>query len=286
MGEKGEFFGESVADNLLEAGPFKHNLLNLRCEDRFVFHDESCIFENAGPNWIGYGSRIHVKFRAGTVEKERLFGFSPECLSFATIKPKQPMKNSLSLLSLLLVPLIGFAGVETGSEAPDFTLVDTNGAEHSLSDFEGKFVVLEWLNHGCPFVVRHYNSGNIPSLQKKYTDEGVVWLSIVSSAPGKQGHHSPEEANELTVQKGAAPTAVLLDESGDVGRAYDARTTPQIFVIDPDGVLIYQGAIDDDKRGRKGDQATCYVTATLDSAMGGEEIEAAVTPPYGCSVKY
>lgn len=194
-------------------------------------------------------------------------------------------KAQLSLLALLIAGVLQ-AAVQTGSEAPGFTLVDTNGTEYSLADFEGSFVVLEWLNHGCPFVVRHYDSGNIPALQKKYTDEGVVWLSIVSSAPGKQGYYEPEEANRLTEEKGASPTAVLLDPSGDAGRAYGARTTPHMYVIDPDGVLIYQGAIDDKPRGGDPAETTNYVAAALDAAMAGEEVEVGSTQPYGCSVKY
>jgi len=196
------------------------------------------------------------------------------------------MKTLLLSTALIAAPFLAQAGVETDAPAPDFTLTDTNGREHSLSDFEGKFVVLEWLNHGCPFVARHYDSGNLPGLQEEYTDEGVVWLSIVSSAPGTQGHHSPEKANEISEEKGAAPTAVLLDPTGKVGKAYAARTTPHMYVIDPGGDLIYQGAIDDDPRGRKGDEAACYVTAALDSAMAGEEVEVDTTRPYGCSVKY
>lgn len=196
------------------------------------------------------------------------------------------MKKLILPLAILALPFAGFSAVETGSPAPDFTLTDTNGQEHSLSDFEGKVVVLEWLNHGCPFVVRHYESGNLPGLQQKYTDEGVVWLSIVSSAPGKQGYNSPEKANQISEEKGAVPTAVLLDPTGEVGKAYDARTTPHMYVIDSEGVLVYQGAIDDDPRGQKGDDATCYVSAAVDSTMAGEEVEVGTTKPYGCGVKY
>lgn len=198
------------------------------------------------------------------------------------------MKSKIIRYFIALATLcsVASAAVETGAEAPEFTLADTNGNEHSLSDFEGKFVVLEWLNHGCPFVVRHYQSGNLPALQEKYTDEGVVWLSIVSSAPGKQGHHSPEKANALSEEKGAEPTAVLLDESGDVGRAYGAKTTPHIYIINPDGELVYQGAIDSAPRGGDPAEITCYVTTSLDAAMAGEPVPVGTTRPYGCSVKY
>lgn len=196
------------------------------------------------------------------------------------------MKIFALILTISLSPFLLSAAVETGAPAADFTLTDSNGTEHSLSDFEGQFVVLEWLNHGCPFVVRHYESGNLPELQKSYTEKGAVWLSIVSSAPGKQGYHSPEDTNKMSKEKGANPTAVLLDPTGKVGKAYGAQTTPHMYVINPEGVLIYQGAIDDDPRGRKGDDAKCYVSAALDSAMNGETVETGTTKPYGCSVKY
>jgi len=195
------------------------------------------------------------------------------------------MKKILILAMTLFSGFTLFA-VETGSAAPEFTLVDTNGEAHSLSDFAGSYVVLEWLNHGCPFVVRHYKSGNMQGLQKQYTDEDVVWLSIVSSAPGKQGYYSPAEANEITKDLGAAPTAVLLDETGKVGRAYSAKTTPHMFVINPEGVLIYQGAIDDSPRGGDPAEVSNYVSAALDASMAGDEIANDTTRPYGCSVKY
>jgi peroxiredoxin len=196
------------------------------------------------------------------------------------------MKAPLLLLAALLSPLALSAAVETGEPAPGFTLTDTEGNEHSLSDFEGQYVVLEWLNHQCPFVVRHYESGNMQALQEKYTDQGVVWLSIVSSAPGKQGYFPPEKANQLTEEKSADPTAVLIDSSGTVGKAYGARTTPHMYVIDPEGVLVYQGAIDDQPRGRNPSEATNYVVEALEASMDGEEVEVASTRPYGCSVKY
>ena len=180
------------------------------------------------------------------------------------------------------------AAPETGKEAPAFTLTDSNGKTHSLADFKGKFVVLEWLNHQCPFVVKHYGSGNMQALQTKYTGQDVVWLSIVSSAEGKQGHLTPEQANAITTEKKAAPTAVLLDTDGKVGRAYDAKTTPHMFVINPEGVLVYQGAIDSNSSPNPETikEATNYVTAALDAAKAGKPIEQATTKAYGCSVKY
>ncbi len=180
------------------------------------------------------------------------------------------------------------AGPETGSAAPDFTLKDTKGIQHSLSDFQGKFVVLEWTNFGCPFVRKHYDSNNMQSLQKKYAKKGVVWLSICSSAEGKQGNFTPEKWNELIEEKGAAPTAVLLDEEGEVGRLYGAKTTPDMFIIDKQGNLVYRGAIDSIKSVDQSDiqRATNYVSAALDLTMAGKPVKNASTKPYGCSVKY
>lgn len=180
------------------------------------------------------------------------------------------------------------ADAVVGEKAPDFELSDTNGDSHKLSDFQDEYVVLEWLNHDCPFVRKHYDSGNMQELQKKYTDADVVWLSICSSAPGKQGHYEPEAANKLTVEKKALPTAVLVDEEGTVGRLYGAKVTPHMYVIDPEGTLIYQGAIDDIPSPRKEDvaKANNYVAAALDASMAGEPVARTSSKAYGCSVKY
>lgn len=177
---------------------------------------------------------------------------------------------------------------EPTQAAPGFTLVDTYGKTHNLSDYSGKYVVLEWLNHGCPFVKKHYNSNNMQSLQKKWTGKDVVWLSIVSSAPGKQGNFPPEEANELTAAKGAAPTAVLIDEDGAVGKLYSARTTPHMFVISPQGEKLYDGAIDDRKSTDVEDieGAVNFVDQGLTEAMSGKPVSIRSMQPYGCSVKY
>lgn len=201
------------------------------------------------------------------------------------------MKKTATFLSILLVTLLavpGWARVETGAQAPDFTLTDTNGVTHSLSDFEGKHVVLEWTNHQCPFVVKHYASGNMQELQKKYTEKGVVWLTIVSSAPGQQGYVDADKGKKLMKEHKFAATAKLLDPEGEAGRTYAARTTPHMYVISPEGKLIYQGAIDDDRSAnpKKAKTAHNYVAAALDASMKGEEIKAASTQPYGCSVKY
>ena len=175
-----------------------------------------------------------------------------------------------------------------GEAAPAFTLADTYGNEHALESYRGKWVVLEWLNYGCPYVGKHYNSGNMPALQTKYRDQDVVWFSIVSSAPGKQGYYEPDEMNAMNEEKGNKSTAVLLDPEGTVGRAYGARTTPQMVVIDPGGALRYNGAIDDKPSTRLSDieGAYNYLVAALDEAMTGNEVSQPRTQPYGCGVKY
>jgi len=193
--------------------------------------------------------------------------------------------KKLVLFILALAASTAFAAVKTGDPAPDFVLHNTGGEKVALSDYAGKFVVLEWLNHGCPFVVAHYDAGNMQSLQKKYAEQGVVWLSIVSSAPGAQGHDTPEGHDATAQEKGAQPTAILIDESGEVGKEYGAKTTPHMYVIDPNGILIYQGAIDDSPRGNPA-EAVNYVSQALDQAIAGEEVAQGTTRPYGCSVKY
>jgi peroxiredoxin len=200
------------------------------------------------------------------------------------------MKTTLLSLSILALGLISpiFAAAEVGKPADSFTLSDTKGKSHSLADFKGKYVVLEWYNSECPFVKKHYDSNNMQKLQKDYTDKGVVWLSINSSAEGKQGHFSPEEFNKLIKEKKSAPTALLLDHDGKVGKLYGAKTTPHIYIINPEGSVIYQGAIDSKSSADQADIASSenYVKTTLDAAMAGKKVETTSTKPYGCSVKY
>lgn len=190
--------------------------------------------------------------------------------------------------ALLAAPRTAAADAIVGQPAPAFTLTGTDGRPHTLSEYAGKFVVLEWLNHDCPFVRKHYGSGNMQKLQKKWTGQDVVWLSVNSSAPGKQGNYPPEEANELTKDKGAAPTAVLLDPDGTVGRAYGAKTTPHMFIVDPKGVLIYAGGIDDKPSTDPADVngARNHVDQALTEAVAGKPVTVATSTPYGCSVKY
>ncbi|MBN1299950.1 MAG: thioredoxin family protein [Melioribacteraceae bacterium] len=177
---------------------------------------------------------------------------------------------------------------EIDKTAPNFILTDSNGNAHSLTDFRGKVVVLEWVNFGCPFVKKHYNSKNMQNLQKKYTDAGVVWLSICSSAEGKQGYLEKEEINDKIAGYGAAMTAYLVDESGKVGKMYDAKTTPHMYVINKDGILVYAGGIDDKASTEVSDIETAvnYVSAALDAVINGKEVNTKVSKPYGCSVKY
>jgi len=187
-----------------------------------------------------------------------------------------------------LITSSSFAQVAVNQAAPNFTLIDTNGQKHSLSDYKGKFVVLEWFEPDCPFIKKHYNSGNIPHLQKQYTAKGVVWLSIDSSAVGQQGNYSPQALNKWMADKGGAPTAIFIDADGKVGHLYDAQTTPSLFIINPQGNLIYQGAIDDTPTPDIEDLKTAknYVSAALDAAMNGKPVAVTTTKSYGCSVKY
>ena len=177
---------------------------------------------------------------------------------------------------------------KTSEPAPAFTLTDTAGKSHALADFRGKVVVLEWLNHGCPFVRKHYDSGNMQKLQKDATGKGVVWLSIVSSAPGKQGHYPAGKQGEVAKEKGSNATAVLLDEAGKVGRLYGARTTPHLFVIDGKGVLQYAGAIDSIPSTDPEDiaKAEPYAAQAIDAVLAGTTPKTQATKSYGCSVKY
>jgi len=180
------------------------------------------------------------------------------------------------------------AALQIGEPAPAFTAIDTSGKSHNLGDFRGQPVILEWTNHDCPYVRKHYNSGNMQQQQRAATQQGAVWLSIISSAPGKQGHVTPAQADTLTVQRNAAPSAVLIDEQGDIGRLYGARTTPHMYIIDADGKLAYMGGIDSIPSANPADiaQATQYVPAALAQVMQEKPATSSVTRPYGCSVKY
>ncbi len=195
-----------------------------------------------------------------------------------------------TLLAVLLLcaaaPLLWAAKV--GDPAPEFTAPASNGKTVHLADYRGKYVVLEWHNNGCPYVGKHYNSGNMQRLQKQWTSQGVAWLTILSSAPGKQGYVTANEENDYLAKMQAAPTAALLDPTGEIGHLYEAKTSPQMVVINPQGVIIYSGAIDDKPTTDLQDvpNATNYVSQALQQSMAGKPVQTAATRPYGCSVKY
>jgi AhpC/TSA family len=175
-----------------------------------------------------------------------------------------------------------------GERAPDFTATDSTGKTHKLSDYAGRYVVLEWTNSGCPYTRKHYTSGNMQNLQREWTAKGVIWLTVASSAPGEEGYMTAAQENNYLKQANAAPTAALLDPSGDLGHLYNAKTTPDMYVISPQGVLIYEGAIDDrpgtdpsEIRGAKN-----YVSQALGEALAGKAVSMPTSRSYGCSVKY
>jgi hypothetical protein len=200
---------------------------------------------------------------------------------------RSTMYRTIVVLMLCALPLL-VAAAKVGGAAPEFTATASNGKTVRLADYRGKYVVLEWHNNGCPYVGKHYNSGNMQRLQKHWTSEGVVWLTILSSAPGKQGYVTAGEENDYLTKEQAAPTAALLDPTGEIGHLYDAKTSPQMVVINPQGVVIYSGAIDDkpttDLQDVQG--ATNYVTLALEQAIAGKPVQTPATRPYGCSVKY
>lgn len=193
---------------------------------------------------------------------------------------------AFGVLALAAMPVM--AAVQTGQAAPDFMGTDVNGETFKLSDYKGKKVILEWTNHKCPFVVKHYDSGNMQKTQATATDQGVVWVSIVSSATGKQGHTTPTEAKAIMDEAGSHATTRVLDPSGEIGKLYAAKTTPHMFIIDESGTLVYQGAIDSNSSPRQSaiDGAKNYVLAALDELNAGQPVTDATTAPYGCSVKY
>jgi peroxiredoxin len=203
-----------------------------------------------------------------------------------------PFPSRLASSIFLALTLLSFSAssqpVRVGSPAPDFTATDSRGQTQSLSRYRGKYVVLEWHNQGCPYTRKHYVSGNMQNLQKEWTAKGVVWFTVISSSPGQQGYVTPPQENAYLAQMHAAPTAVLMDSEGKVGRLYNAKTTPQMFVINPEGNVIYAGAIDDkptpDPEDIRG--ADNYVTDALTAAMAGKPVGTPYTRSYGCSIKY
>ena len=194
----------------------------------------------------------------------------------------------LTFIILSLYACGSGATLHVGEAAPDFEGIDTSGKVHRLADYRGKTVVLEWTNHDCPYVRKHYSAGNMQDQQREAAAQGVVWLSVISSAPGKQGHVSPGRADELTRNRGAEPHAVILDIEGRIGRTYNAKTTPHMFIIDDTGKLIYMGGIDSISTANPDDisRATQYVRVALQEMAAGKPVSTPVTKPYGCSVKY
>ncbi len=191
--------------------------------------------------------------------------------------------------SILIILFVATAlAVKVGEPAPGFSSVDSHGKTQKLSDYKGRYVVLEWHNQGCPYTMKHYDSGNMQHLQKEWTGKAVAWLTVISSGPGMQGFVTPSQEDQYLEKMHSSPTAVLMDPAGTLGRLYDVKTTPQMFIIDPQGTLIYQGAIDDRATTDQKDIAGAknYVDAALSEAMAGKPVADPVTRPYGCSVKY
>jgi peroxiredoxin len=199
------------------------------------------------------------------------------------------MKLFLTALTSLIGTAVFAADVPSiGSNAPDFSLPDAKGTTHSLSQYKGKYVVLEWFNPQCPFVKKHYGSSNMQNLQREFTDKGVVWLTIDSNAPGTEGNLTAEEAQKIVTSWKTHETALLLDPEGNAGRAYGAKNTPNMVVINPDGKIVYHGAIDSKATPNPSDipSSTNYVKAALDQSLAGKSVATPETKPYGCSVKY
>ncbi len=193
-----------------------------------------------------------------------------------------------ALTAALILSSTAWSAAKVGEKAPDFTLTASDGSKVTLSQLAGKTVVLEWLNHECPFVVKHYGTGNMQKLQKTYTDKGVVWLSVNSSAEGKEGYSDAKHTQELSKEHKSKATHVLIDSAGTVGKLYGSKTTPHMYVIDAKGTLVYNGAIDDKASTKDADVATAknYVSAALDETLAGKPITVSTSKPYGCGVKY
>jgi peroxiredoxin len=201
------------------------------------------------------------------------------------------MKTKITLAiiaSLVTTALYAFDPPPVGGAAPDFSLTDAKGRAHSLSQYKGKYVVLEWFNPECPFVKKHYGSGNMQKLQEEYTSKGVTWLTIDSSAPGSEGNLSADAASKVMTGWKTHQTALLLDPEGKAGRAYGAKNTPNIVVINPEGKIVYEGAIDSKATPNPADipSSTNYVKVALDESLEGKPVTTSTTKPYGCSVKY
>jgi peroxiredoxin len=218
-------------------------------------------------------------------------------MNFPMISTTSSLRGALSRRAVLagaaLAATMTFGGLahaqaQIDQPAPAFSATTADGKTVTLDSYKGKTVVLEWTNHDCPFVKKHYGSGNIPALQKEATAQGVVWLQVISSAPGQQGHVDGATAIKLNKDRGSAPTQVLLDPSGQLGKAYGAQTSPHLFIVNPQGVLVYKGGIDSIATAKADDiaKADPYVKTALSELAAGKKITHASTKPYGCSIKY
>jgi peroxiredoxin len=194
----------------------------------------------------------------------------------------------IAITALATGPLYAADVPPVGSAAPDFSAPDANGKTHSLSQYKGKYVVLEWFNPECPFVKKHYGSDNMQKLQQEYTGKGVVWLTIDSNAPGTEGNIAPDQAQKIMASWRTKQTALLLDPESKVARSYGAKNTPNMVVINPEGKIVYEGAIDSKATPNPADipNSTNYVKAALDESLAGKPVTTSHTKPYGCSVKY
>lgn len=201
-------------------------------------------------------------------------------------------KSSRILLAVFAVMSIlslrAHADVEIGKPAPDFTAIGSDGKSYRLADYKGKLVVLEWYNKDCPFIQKHYEPGNMQKIQDQYGKKGVIWFEMASSAQGREGYYSAEEMQKIREKSGSKALATLMDADGKIGGLYKAKTTPHMFIIDPQGVLIYNGAFDDHPTPYAEDipKSKNYVSAALDEALAGKPVSQPLTRPYGCSVKY
>ncbi len=204
------------------------------------------------------------------------------------------MNSAINRVAALVAACCAFAisaagaAVTAGQQAPQFKGVDVNGKQVSLADFKGKYVVLEWNNPNCPFVRKHYDSGNMQSLQKRFGADNVAWVAVNSTGDSHSDYMSPDKLAAWFRQQNATPAAIVMDTRGEIGRAYGAKVTPHMYVVDPSGTVVYAGAIDDKRSANPADVKTAnnYVLAALTDALAGKPITTAASSAYGCTIKY
>jgi peroxiredoxin len=243
-----------------------------------------------GPSWPSFEFHLVFSQSFRQLFRKEFTPMSNRSSKLPVLINRRTFSGALALSPLaaaLMSPAYG-ATATVGQSAPDFSAVDTAGKTHKLSDFKGKLVVLEWTNPGCPFVMKHYGGGNMQGLQKEFTGKGVVWLSVNSTEEGSRDYLAPAKLAGWMAEKRGAPTAMLMDASGQIGQLYGAKTTPHMYIVSAQGQLIYAGGIDSVPSARADDikTATNYVRQGLTEALGGKAISVASTRPYGCSVKY